>query len=103
MNRRRFLLKGTAVAGAIAAPALLRGLAAANETRFRVRYFPVAAGMGSRDVTAAPDGAIWFCGQRNGMMGRLDPGDGSHMVSSSVRMARCGSPRAARMPSRAST
>jgi virginiamycin B lyase len=36
--------------------------------------------MGSRDVTAAPDGAIWFCGQRNGMMGRLDPRDGSYKL-----------------------
>jgi virginiamycin B lyase len=74
MNRRQFL--GTAAFGALAAPALLRG-AAAQEGPFRVKYYPVTAGMGSRDTTPAPDGTIWFCGQRNGTLGRLDPRDGS--------------------------
>jgi len=74
MNRRRFL--SSTAAGILAAPGLLRG-ALAQEGPFRVKYYPVAAGMGSRDVTPAPDGAIWFCGQRNGTLGRLDPRDGS--------------------------
>ena len=73
MNCRQFL---TAAAGVLAAPALLRG-AGAQEGPFRVKYYPVAAGMGSRDIAPAPDGTIWFCGQRNGMLGRLDPRDGS--------------------------
>ena len=51
--------------------------AGAQEGPFRVKYYPVAAGMGSRDVAPAPDGTIWFCGQRNGTLGRLDPRDGS--------------------------
>ncbi len=36
--------------------------------------------MGSRDTTPAPDGTIWFCGQRNGTLGRLDPRDGSYKL-----------------------
>lgn len=36
--------------------------------------------MGSRDVTPAADGAIWFCGPRNGKLGRLDPRDGVHRL-----------------------
>ena len=77
MNRRQFLR--SAAAGILAAPALLRS-AAAQEGPFRVKYYPVAAGMGSRDTTPAPDGTIWFCGQRNGTLGRLDPRDGSYKL-----------------------
>jgi len=77
MNRRQFL--GTAAAGILAAPALLRH-ADAQEGPFRVKYYPVAPGMGSRDTTPAPDGTIWFCGQRNGTLGRLDPRDGSYKL-----------------------
>src|SRR3982075_1515312 len=74
MNRRQFL--ASTAAGILSSPALLRG-AGAQEGLFRVKHYPVAAGMGSRDVTPAPDGTIWFCGQRNGTLGRLDPRDGS--------------------------
>src|ERR1700738_1077034 len=74
MNRRQFLTSTAAVL--LATPALLRG-AAAQESPFRVKYYPVAAGMGSRDVAPAPDGTIWFCGQRHGTLGRLDPQDGT--------------------------
>ena len=77
MNRRQFL--GTAAAGILAAPALLRH-ADAQEGPFRVKYYPVTPGMGSRDTTPAPDGTIWFCGQRNGTLGRLDPRDGSYKL-----------------------
>ena len=74
MNRRQFLASSTAAF--LAAPALLRQ-ASAQEGPFRVKYFPVAPGSGSRDTAAAPDGTIWYCGQRNGTLGRLDPKDGS--------------------------
>src|ERR1700738_3255125 len=74
MNRRQFLTSTAAVL--LATPALLRG-AAAQEGPFRVKYYAVASGMGSRDVAPAPDGTIWFCGQRNGTLGRLEPRDGS--------------------------
>ena len=74
MNRRQFL--SSTAAGILAAPALLRG-ASAQEGPFRVKYFPVDAGVGLHDVAPAPDGTIWFTGQRNGTLGRLDPRDGS--------------------------
>jgi virginiamycin B lyase len=78
MNRRQFLASA-AIAG-LAAPALLRNALAQQESPFRVKYYPVQAGMGSRDVTPAPDGTIWFNGQRNGTLGRLDPRDGSYKL-----------------------
>src|SRR5215207_889487 len=80
MDRRRLHKTIVAAGGALAAPALIRPANAASESPFRVRYYPVAAGMGSRDVTPGPDGSIWFCGQRNGALGRLDPRDGSYTL-----------------------
>src|ERR1043166_8835949 len=77
MNRRQFL--ASPAAATLAASALLRS-AFAEDIRFRVKYYPVAAGMGSRDVTPAPDGTIWCCGQRNGTLARLDPRDGSYSL-----------------------
>ncbi|MCC7346710.1 MAG: lyase [Variibacter sp.] len=77
MHRRRFMQAAT---GVLAAPFLPRPTMAAAESPFRVRYFPVAAGMGSRDVACAPDGTVWFNGQRNGTLGRLDPRDGSYKL-----------------------
>jgi len=80
MDRRRFLQATAAAGSALALPAVARRPAAASESPFRVRYYPVAAGMGSRDVTAAADGSIWFCGQRNGTLGRLDPRSGTYKL-----------------------
>jgi virginiamycin B lyase len=79
MDRRCFL-QGAATA-LLACPAvLLRGPAAAAAQPFRVRYYPVAAGVGLHDVTPAPDGSIWFTGQGNGTLGRLNPKDGSYQL-----------------------
>ncbi|HET9903226.1 MAG TPA: lyase [Xanthobacteraceae bacterium] len=77
MDRRRFLM---AAAGALAARGLVRSAEASAEPAFRIRYYPVAAGMGSRDVAFGPDGAVWFNGQRNGTLGRLDPKSGSYTL-----------------------
>jgi virginiamycin B lyase len=77
MNRRQFLVSSTA---AILATPALSGGARAQESPFRVKYYPVASGMGSRDVAPAPDGTIWCCGQLNGTLGRLDPRDGSYKL-----------------------
>lgn len=79
MNRRRFLTSVAAAGGMLAAPSVLRR-SLATESPFRVRYFPIAAGTGLHDVTPAPDGSVWFTGQRNGTLGRLDPRDGSHKL-----------------------
>jgi len=81
MDRRRFLHSAAAAGGLLACPAvLLRAATAQAAETFRVRYFPVASGMGARDVTPAPDGSIWFCGQRNGKLGRLDPKTGAYKL-----------------------
>jgi virginiamycin B lyase len=77
MHRRRFLQAAALTGVAFAAPAVLRTASAQTESPFRVRYFPVEPGMGSRDVIPAADGKIWFCGQRNGTLGLLDPKGGT--------------------------
>src|SRR5258708_11989473 len=69
-------LLASAAAGMPVTPALARG-AGAQEGTFRIKYYPVASATGPHDVTPAPDGTIWFTGQRNGTLGRLDPRDGS--------------------------
>jgi virginiamycin B lyase len=78
MNRRQFLI--SAATGIVATPALLRG-AGAQEGPFRVKYYPVDAGIGLHDVAPAPDGTIWFTGQGNGTLGRLDPREGSFKLA----------------------
>src|SRR5207247_3336677 len=75
MNRRQFL--ASAAIASLAAPALLRGALAQQESPFRVKYYPLATSTGLHDIAPAPDGAVWFTGQRNGGLGRLDPRDGS--------------------------
>jgi virginiamycin B lyase len=77
MNRRQFLI--SAATGIVATPGLLR-VAGAQEGPFRVKYFPVDVGIGLHDVAPAPDGIIWFTGQGNGTLGRLDPRDGSYKL-----------------------
>lgn len=87
--RRRALLLA-APAAALAAPALLRAraaraagtVAASAPPGFRVTHFDAQPGSGSRDVADAGDGTVWYCGQRNGTLGRLDPRDGSLRVVS---------------------
>jgi virginiamycin B lyase len=74
MNRRQFLISATA--GIFTAPARLRR-AGAQEAPFRVKYFPIKAGVGLHDVAPAPDGTVWFTGQGSGTLGRLNPSDGA--------------------------
>ncbi|MBR0756864.1 lyase [Bradyrhizobium jicamae] len=69
MNRRQFL--ASTAAAIVVTPAL------AQSASFRVRYFDLPTGTGPHDVTPAPDGSVWFTGQRNGTLGRLDPRDGA--------------------------
>ena len=38
--------------------------------------FALPAGSGPHDVAPAPDGTVWYTGQRNGKLGRLDPVSG---------------------------
>ena len=41
-----------------------------------VKYFPVQAGDHPHDVAPAPEGTVWYTGQRAGVLGRLDPKTG---------------------------
>ena len=88
MLRRDLIAFGAA---ALAAPLLPRD-ARATPPGYRVTYFDAKAPgrsgrVGSRDVTAAGDGTFWFCGQRDGTLGRLEPRDVSIRV---VELARDG-------------
>jgi virginiamycin B lyase len=74
MNRRQFL--ASTAAGILTSPALLHAVCA-QEGPFRTKYYPIAAGIGLHDVAPASDGTIWFTGQGSGVLGRLDPRDGS--------------------------
>jgi virginiamycin B lyase len=56
--------------------ALLAGLAAAPVLAAEVRYYPVPDGTAPHDVAPAPDGTVWYTGQGNGVLGRLDPKTG---------------------------
>ena len=69
MNRRQFLASSTALF--VVRPSF------AQEGPFRTKYFPISAGIGLHDLTPAPDGSVWFTAQGKGLLGRLDPRDGS--------------------------
>src|ERR671919_98151 len=43
---------------------------------YEVRYFDVPKGDRPHDVAPAPDGTVWYTGQRAGVLGRLDPKTG---------------------------
>ncbi len=64
-------MKATALATVVVA-LLLTAAAPAAE----VAYFPVPAGARPHDVAPAPDGSVWYTGQRAGHLGRLDPNTG---------------------------
>src|ERR687895_1699953 len=44
---------------------------------YEVRYFDVPKGDRPHDVAPAPDGTVWYTGQRTGVLGRLDPKTGT--------------------------
>lgn len=73
MNRRQFLASG---AGVVTMP-WLTPRALAQEATFKIKYFPIKAGIGLHDVAPAGDGAVWFTGQGAGVLGKLDARDGS--------------------------
>jgi virginiamycin B lyase len=51
-------------------------LATGGVNAAQVTYFPVPAGAHPHDVAPAPDGTVWYTGQRAGHLGRLDPKSG---------------------------
>jgi virginiamycin B lyase len=57
--------------------AILLVLATASVHAAEVRYYTVPEGTGPHDVAPAPDGTVWYTGQGNGVLGRLDPDTGA--------------------------
>jgi len=41
-------------------------------------YYPLPSGSYPHDVAPAPDGAVWYTGQRKGFLGRFDPKSGKN-------------------------
>jgi virginiamycin B lyase len=61
----------------IFAPILLAAAALAlPATAQQVQYYEVPKGDRPHDVAPAPDGSVWYTGQRAGVLGRLDPKTG---------------------------
>ncbi len=52
-------------------------IAAAGPAAGEVRTYPLPEGTGPHDVAPAPDGTVWYTGQRKGVLGRLDPATGA--------------------------
>jgi virginiamycin B lyase len=64
-------------------PALIAIMTLAAQTILSVpahgaeaQYYQLPPGSAPHDVAPAPDGTVWFTGQRNGFLGRLDPKSG---------------------------
>ena len=58
------------------APNAAQASAARSDLPANVRVFPVPAGSRPHDVAPAPDGRVWYTGQRRGTLGILDPRSG---------------------------
>ena len=71
-------LAGTVVVALDPSPSAAPGPSAAPSpgTGWVLREFPVRAGTHPHDVAPAGDGRVWFTGQGNGTLGRLDPVSG---------------------------
>lgn len=70
------------IMGAAVASIPLMALATAPEPTtvgpsHTVTYYEAIPGARSRDVAFAEDGSVWYAGQRDGTLTRLDPADGS--------------------------
>src|SRR6516162_3100520 len=61
---------------ALAALALALVLPVSPAAAAEVHYFNVPQGDHPHDVAPAPDGTVWYTGQRAGVLGRLDPKTG---------------------------
>jgi len=61
---------------ALAALVLAVVLPASQAAAAEVKYFNVPQGDHPHDVAPAPDGTVWYTGQRAGVLGRLNPDTG---------------------------
>lgn len=75
----KFVLFATAVLLSWSpSPALAQNKpAAAQEGTFDLKEWPVEFGGGTRDPYIAPDGKVWFVGQRGNYVAHLDPATGA--------------------------
>ncbi len=79
MYRRQFLF---ATASSLVVSAYSGLPSIAGSASARITYFDARPGARSRDIAFAPDGSVWYCGQRDGTLTRLDPSNGAlHPVS----------------------
>ena len=62
--------------GRAALLSLLIALATVRAAAAEIRYYPVPDGTAPHDVAPAPDGTVWYTGQGNGVLGRLNPQGG---------------------------
>lgn len=79
ISRRDFTIAAASCAAVLSIPFGGTVQAAQNAS---VTYFNARPGSRSRDLAFDRDGMVWYCGQRDGTLTRLDPSDGSlHPVS----------------------
>ncbi|MEZ5889383.1 MAG: lyase [Xanthobacteraceae bacterium] len=55
---------------------LVQATFSAPAAHAEARYYQLPPGTGPHDVAPAPDGTVWYTGQRKGVLGRLDPKTG---------------------------
>ncbi len=88
MNRRDFLgasaiaISSTFYVGMIARPVIAQEDTINAISNAKVTYFDAVAGSRPRDVAFDTDGMVWYCGQGDGTLTRLNPATGDlHPVS----------------------
>ena len=74
---------------AIAALALQAALSSPAAHCAEASYYQLPPGSAPHDVAPAPDGTVWFTGQRKGFLGRLDPKTGK---TEEIQLGPCASP-----------
>src|SRR5882757_495104 len=57
--------------------AAVLALATVSASAAQVTYYDLPEGANPHDVAPAPDGTVWFTGQRQGFLGRFDPKSGN--------------------------
>jgi virginiamycin B lyase len=67
-----------AAAALVAGGALFGPRLAEPATAAEAIYYQLPLGAAPHDVAPAPDGSVWYTGQRQGYLGRLDPKTGKH-------------------------
>lgn len=77
VGKALFISKGTALAEPLTMAARVD-----NTGNYELTYFDAIPGARSRDVAFDSSGHVWYCGQRDGTLTRLDPDSGELMAVS---------------------